>query len=173
MQEMQLWQSEYLGEDKDTLKKVLRIFRSDGVQGIESQKALENYVKRLSNYALREMYEMDEEAALQMLVDSIGVLGAFHKYALLADCISMSTKEISDAGWISQEDYAEVTAKYEERTKKLNEEKDQILSDYTRAAQKAEDAEEKIFSLRDELAHCKSDLYDFYAQAGRVPNYER
>lgn len=51
--------------------------------------------------------------------------------------------------------------------------KDRILSDYTRAAQMAEDAEEKIFSLQDELAHCKADLYDFYAKAGKLPDYER
>ncbi len=173
MQEMQLWQSEYLGEDKDTLKKVLRVFRSDGVQGIESQKALENYVKRLSNYALREMYEMDEEAALQMLVDSIGVLGAFHKYTLLAGCISMSTKEISDAGWISQEDYAEVTAKYEERIRAANKERDSALSSLSKLLGKDTHTQEEITKLKSALMQYKSDLYDFYAQAGRVPNYEQ
>ena len=39
MGEVQLWQADGLGTDKETLEKVLRIFRSDGVQGIESQQA--------------------------------------------------------------------------------------------------------------------------------------
>lgn len=36
MGEVQLWQAEGLGEDKETLERVLHVFRSDGVQGINS-----------------------------------------------------------------------------------------------------------------------------------------
>ena len=173
MGEVQLWQSDGLGTDKDTLEKVLRIFRNDGVQGIQSQQALNAYIQKLDDSKLKEMYEIDEEAAIQILVDCFGAAVAFRKFALIAEYISVNIKELREAGWISPAAYAEVTAKYEECIKKANEEKDKILSDYTYAAWKAEEAEQRIKELWDTLAHYKADLYDFYAQAGMLPKYER
>ena len=61
MGEVQLWQADGLGTNKETLEKVLRIFRSDGVQGIESQQALNGYIEKLSNDSLQNMYEIDED----------------------------------------------------------------------------------------------------------------
>lgn len=171
MGEVQLWQADGLGTDKETLEKVLRIFRSDGVQGIGSQQALNRYIQKLDDNCIREMDWIDAEATLQMLVDCYGVTVAFQKYVKAEGFIKQ--EKVDSLGWISPEAYREVVGKYEERTKKLEEQKDRILSDYTRAAQMAEDAEEKIFSLQDELAHCKADLYDFYAKAGKLPDYER
>lgn len=171
MGEVQLWQADGLGTDKETLEKVLRIFRSDGVQGIESQQALNRYIGKLSDDSLRGMYCIDEETALQLFVDCFGVRAAFDKVMKMLGYITPETAQ--RMGWISPVAYTEVAGKYEERAKKLEEQKDRILSDYTRAAQIAEDAEEKIFSLQDELAHCKADLYDFYAKAGKLPDYER
>lgn len=173
MGEVQLWQADGLGIDKETLERVLRIFRRDGVQGMKSQQALDRYIRRLSNDSLRNMYEIDSDATIQIMVDCFGASTAFYKFTSFIDYEIISEKEMERAGWISPAAYTEVVGKYEERTKKLEEQKDRILSDYTRAVQKAEDAEEKIFSLQDELAHCKADLYDFYAKAGKVPDYER
>lgn len=171
MGEVQLWQAEGLGADKETLERVIHVFRSDGVQGINSQQALNRYIKKLSDDSLRNMCAIDEETALRLFVDCFGVRMAFDKVIKMLGYITPETAQ--RIGWISPATYAEIVGKYEERTKKLNEDKDRILSDYTRAAQMAEDAEEKIFSLQDELAHCKADLYDFYAQAGKLPKYER
>ncbi len=80
MGEVQLWQADGLGTDKETLEKVLRIFRSDGVQGIESQQALNRYIQKLDDNCIREMNWIDAEATLQMLVDCYGVTVAFQKY---------------------------------------------------------------------------------------------
>lgn len=171
MGEVQLWQADGLGTDKETLEKVLRIFRSDGVQGIGSQQALNRYIQKLDDNCIREMDWIDAEATLQMLVDCCGVTVAFQKYVKAEGFIKQ--EKVDSLGWISPAAYAEIVGKYEERTKKLNEDKDRILSDYTRAAEKAEDAETEIMRLRDELAHCKADLYDFYARAGKLPKYER
>lgn len=171
MGEVQLWQAEGLGEDKETLERVLHVFRSDGVQGINSQQALNRYIKKLSDDSLRNMCAIDEETALQLFVDCFGVRMAFEKVMQILGYVTAETAQ--RMGWISPAAYAEVVGKYEERTKKLNEDKDRILSDYTRAAEKAEDAETEIMWLRDELAHCKADLYDFYARAGKLPKYER
>ena len=173
MKEVQLWQVKGLGAEKHTLEKVIHAFKSDGVQDAESQQALERYIKALSDDSLRDMYEIDEETAIQILVDCLGSAAAFRKYALTVEYISANIKELKEAGWISPEEYREVVGKYEERVKKLNEEKDRILSDYNRAAQKAEDAEKKTFQLQDAMAFYKADLYDFYAQAGKLPDYER
>lgn len=171
MGEVQLWQAEGLGADKKTLERVLHVFRSDGVQGINSQQALNRYIKKLSDDSLRNMCAIDEETALQLFVDCFGVRMAFEKVVQILGYVTAETAQ--RMGWISPAAYAEVVGKYEERTKKLNEDKDRILSDYTRVAEKAEDAETEIMWLRDELAHCKADLYDFYARAGKLPKYER
>lgn len=63
MGEVQLWQAEGLGADKETLERVLHVFRSDGVQGINSQQALNRYIKKLSDDSLRNMCAIDEETA--------------------------------------------------------------------------------------------------------------
>lgn len=81
MGEVQLWQSDGLGTDRHTLGKVLRIFRSDGVQGISSQQALNAYIQKLDDSKLREMYEIDNETALQLFSDCFGVLFAAKKYS--------------------------------------------------------------------------------------------
>lgn len=171
MSEKQIWQVKGLETSRRAVETVLHTFARDGVQGIESQQALVKYVKRLSDDSLRDMCAIDKETALQLFVDCFGVRVAFDKVMKMLGYITPETAQ--RMGWISPVAYTEVAGKYEERTKKLEEQKDRILSDYTRAAQMAEDAEEKIFSLQDELAHCKADLYDFYAKAGKLPDYER
>lgn len=171
MSEKQIWQVKGLETSRRAVETVLHTFSRDGVQGIESQQALVKYVKRLSDDSLRDMCAIDEETALQLLVDCYGVTVAFQKYVKAEGFIKQ--EKVDSLGWISPEAYREVVGKYEERAKKLEEQKDRILSDYTRAAEKAEDAETEIMRLRDELAHCKADLYDFYAKEGKLPDYER
>lgn len=171
MGEMQIWQYDGLGTDKDTLEKVLRIFRSDGVQGIKSQQQLDEYIRKLDDNCIQEMSWIDAEATLQMLVDCFGEVIAFQKYAKAEGFVKQ--EKTDSLGWINPAVYKEVTAKYKERIKRANEEKDKILSDYTHAAWKAEAAENQIRELKDTLAHYKADLYDLYAQAGKLPNYER
>ena len=81
MDKIQLWQSDGLGTDRDTLEEVVRTFRNDGVQGIESQQALESYIKKLPEASLREMFGIDTEATLQILADCLGALYAAEKYS--------------------------------------------------------------------------------------------
>lgn len=171
MGEVQIWQVEGLGTDEGTLERVLHTFKTEGIQGVESQMALIEYVGRLSDGNLRDMCEIDKETALQLFVDCFGVHKAFDMAIQILGYVTPETAQ--RMGWVSPEAYVKVVGKYEERAKKSEEQIDKILSDYTRAAQMAEDAEEKISSLQDELAHCKADLYDFYAKAGKLPDYER
>jgi len=171
MGEVQLWQSDGLGVDKHTLEKVLRIFKSDGVQGIESQQALERYIKTLSHSSIRNMCEIDEDAAMQILVDCYGASKAFMEVACALGYVTRETAE--NMGWINPAAYKEVMAKYEERVKKLNEEIDSLRNECSIKNYEKEEAEQRIKELQDTLAHYKADLYDFYAQAGKLPNYER
>ena len=117
MGEVQLWQAEDLGTDKETLERVLHVFRSDGVQGIESQQALERYIGKLSDDRLRDMCVIDEEAALQLFVDCFGARMAFEKVMQILGYVTVETAQ--RMGWISPAAYAEVVGKYEERTKRL------------------------------------------------------
>lgn len=121
MSEKQIWQAEGLGTDKGTVETVLRIFTSDGVQGIESQQALERYIGKLSDDRLRDMCVIDEEAALQLFVDCFGARMAFEKVMQILGYVTVETAQ--RMGWISPAAYAEVVGKYEERTKRLEDEK--------------------------------------------------
>lgn len=169
MSEKQIWQAEGLGTDKGTVETVLRIFASDGVQGIESQQALERYIGKLSDDRLRDMCVIDEEAALQLFVDCFGARMAFEKVMQILGYVTVETAQ--RMGWISPAAYAEVVGKYEERTKRLEDEKDTLLSRCADAIQKADAAEKQSTKLQNTLAYYKADLYDFYAQAGKVPSY--
>lgn len=160
MGEIQLWQSDGLGADKSTLENVIQIFKSDGVQNAVSQQALNNYIKKLSDSSLRDMFEMDKKATIQILAGCFGISKAFDK----AICMT---------GWISPEAYTEVVEKYEERTKKLEDERDMLLSKCEIEIQRTKAVEKQCAELKDILVHYKADLYDFYVQAGKLPNYER
>lgn len=135
MGEVQLWQCDGLGTDRSALEKVIRIFRSDGVQGIQSQQALENYMEKLSGDSLREMYGIDAEATLQILADCFGAKYAAEKYSEWQNNVLEKKRQY----WKAEYETARETAK----------------------------------ELKNALAHYKADLYDFYAQAGKVPDYER
>ncbi len=157
MGQVQLWQSDGLGADKETLERVLYIFRSDGVQGLKSQQALNAYIQKLDDSKLREMYEIDSETALQLFADCFGVSFAARKYS------RWESETIREANRVALE-----------RTRKVsNEEIDRIRREYGVIQVEKEKAEQRIKELQDTLAHYKADLYDFYAQAGKLPNYER
>lgn len=173
MKEVQLWQAEGLGTERHTLEKVLRIFKSDGVQGVESQQALSAYIQKLDDSKLREMYEISKETALQLFADCFGVVFAAEKYSkwnndIIRKAIDILEKEKETAK-------QEAEANREELLKvrrKMNEEIDSLRHDYSIKNYEKEEADQQIKELQNTLAHYKADLYDFYAQAGRVPNYE-
>lgn len=172
MGEVQLWQAEDLGTDKETLERVLRVFRSDGVQGIESQKSLESYIKGLGNDSLRNMYEIDGEATIQILVDCFGAIFAAKKYSEWHEEILRTAIDILQKQKETAEQEAEVNrAELLNARKVLNNEIDRIRKEYGIIKDEKEKAEERIEELQNALAHYKADLYDFYAQAGKVPSY--
>ncbi len=171
MKEVQLWQFDGLGTDKDTLERVLHVFKSDGVQGMESQQALERYIRTLSDSNIRDMCEIDEIATMQILTDCFGACKAFSLFKGIKGYTTWEKVKI--LGWISPAAYAEISAKHEESTKRLNEEIDSLRHENSIKNYEKEEAEQQIKELQDALAHYKADLYDFYAQAGKVPNYER
>ena len=172
MGEVQLWQADGLGTDKETLEKVLRIFRSDGVQGIESQQALESYIKKLDDNSLWEMYEIDEEATQQIFTDCFGVMFAAKKYSkwveeTLKTAIDCLQKEKEIAEQEAEANRAELM----KVRNNLEKEIDCLKREYSAERCEKEEAEERIKELRDEMAHYKADLYDFYAREGKIPNY--
>lgn len=174
MGEVQLWQADGLGTDKETLEKVLRIFRSDGVQGLKSLQALESYIKKLDDSSLWKMYKMDEEATLQILVDCFGAVTAAKRYSkwheeILKTAIDVLQKEKETAEQEAEANRAALLKVRDNSQKEI----DRIQREYRIIASEKEEVEEQIKELRDELAHCKADLYDFYAKAGKLPDYER
>lgn len=174
MGEVQLWQSDGLGVDKDTLEKVLRIFKSDGVQGIKSQQALNAYIQKLDDSKLREMYEIDSETALQLFADCFGVSLAARKYSkwendTIRKAVDILKKEKETAEREAEANRAELL----KVRQKLNEEIDSLRNECSIKNYEKKEAEQRINELQDTLAHYKADLYDFYAQAGKLPNHER
>lgn len=140
----QIWQYEGIGRDRETLEKVLKTFREEGVQGIRSQAALEKYIEKLGDVALQTMHTIDGEATLQILADCFGVVYAAKKYC----------------GWEMQK--AREDAKREMK---------EIEEPYEAMRELAAGRGKQIEELQDEIAHYKADLYDFYAEKGRVPQY--
>ncbi len=174
MKEVQLWQAKGLGTERHTLEKVLRIFESDGVQGIESQQALSAYIQKLDDCKLREMYEISKETALQLFADCFGVVFAAEKYSkwnndILRKAIDILTKEKETAEQEAEANRAELLKVRDNSRKEIERlQRECGIENYEK-----EEAKEQIKELKDELAHCKADLYDFYAQAGKIPKYER
>lgn len=174
MGEEQLWQADGLGTDKETLERVLHVFRSDGVQGLKSQQALENYIKKLDDSSLQEMRKIDEEATLQILVDCFGAVTAAKRYSkwneeILRTAINILQKEKETAEQEAEANRAELLKVRDNSQKEI----DRLQREYSIKNYEKEEAEEQIKELKDELAHCKADLYDFYAKAGKLPDYER
>lgn len=174
MGETQLWQSDGLGVDKGTLEKVLRIFKSDGVQGIKSQQALNAYIQKLDDSKLREMHEIDSETALQMFTDCFGVSLTARKYSqwendILKQAIDILQKEKETAEQAAEENRKAL----QETRRKANEQIDALKAEGENWIRKCENAQEEARKLRETLIHYKADLYDFYAQAGKLPSYER
>lgn len=75
----QIWEKEGVGNDHDTLSKIISEFRLDGVVDMSSNMRLTIYLRALADEKIFEMMEMDKEATLQMLVDTLGVEKAFEK----------------------------------------------------------------------------------------------
>lgn len=174
MGEVQLWQADGLGTDKETLEKVLHIFRSDGIQGMKSWQALESYIKKLDDSSLWEMYKMDEEATLQILVDCFGAVTAAKRYSkwheeILKTAIDVLQKEKETAEQDAEANRAALLKIRDESRKEI----ERLEREYSIINYEKEEAEEQIKELKDELAHCKADLYDFYAAADKLQNYER
>lgn len=172
MGEVQLWQDEKLGTDKETLERVLRIFREDGVQGIGSQQALESYIKKLDDNSLWEMYKIDEETTQQIITDCFGVMFAAKKYSkwveeTLKTVIDCLQKEKEIAQQEAEVNRAELLKVRDNSQKEI----DRLQLEYSAQRLEKEEAEERIEELKDELAHYKADLYDFYAREGKIPNY--
>lgn len=173
MGKVQLWQADGLGIDKETLERVLRIFRSDGVQGMKSQQALEAYIKKLDDSKLQEMCKIDKEAALQIMADCLGVAATAEKYSkwqtvLFNKAIDIQTRQIEELKAEAEENRKAL----EETRRKSNERIDALKAECANWARNCEDAQEEVRKLKEILAHYKADLYDFYARAGKMPRYE-
>lgn len=153
---------------------MLRIFRSDGVQGAQSQQALNAYIRKLDDSKLKEMYKIDGEAALQLFADCFGVLPAATKYSKWENetirlAVDILIKEKETAEQEAEANRVALTKTKQE----LNNEIDSLQHECSIKTYEKMEADQQIEELRDILAHYKADLYNFYAQAGKLPNYER
>lgn len=83
---MQIWEKDGCGADRSTIRKILSEFKENGVSGLKSASALTNYLDRLNGSAILDMYSIDDETTLQMLVDYLGAKEAFRR-CCAATCI--------------------------------------------------------------------------------------
>lgn len=88
----------------------------------------------------------------------------------MTGCITW--ENVKEMGWVSPDAYLEVTEKYDERIKKLSEKNDELCRENSIIMQELEKARRQNTELEDILKCYKADLYDFYAQSGKLPNYE-
>lgn len=156
MGQVQIWQVNGLGTDRETLKQVIRVFKEDGIQEEKSKIALKKYIDRMSNKDMHEMIGLDIEATIQILADCYGVMFAARKYGEWGN--DKLEKE-------KQEAYRTIEEK--------NRELELIVDERDRAVFGEAEAKEKIKDLEHMLALYKADLFDFYEQAGKIPKHER
>lgn len=86
---MQIWQTDgFLPPTRKTQRaaftKILSEYRANGAQGIVSLNQLAAVMNKVDDTGLLEMYEIDDETTLQILVDCFGVKRAFQKITAAA-----------------------------------------------------------------------------------------
>lgn len=165
----QIWQADGLGTSNDALEKIIETFKREGIKGDKSLNYLSMYIRKLSDEKIEEMYWKDQEATLQILVECFGVKKAFEKYLTVAIHDGRVTQKI---GMVSKETYEEIAEKYNDRLKKMSEERERTYAEYTDALRKVDEYEEKYKQIQSIVMQYKADLYDFYAEKGCVPRYE-
>lgn len=156
----QIWQSEGLGTNAPTLCKIIGEFRENGVQGITSLEALKTYIKKLSEEAIETMLRLDEEATLQILVDTEGAPAAFKRLC------NIYAKDYAEKlrleGWISPQNYAEACQKYADRVAKAQAEKDNTENRLFEALRREDKLLKQIEDLQFTILVLKAKLYDTY-----------
>lgn len=149
MGEIQIWQKDGVGTDDETLRRIIREFRENGVQGINSQQSLSMFIERMGDKQIDFMLEMDEETTLQILVDCVGAVAAFRRLLRIT-------------GNVSRKEYNEASRKYRERIENAQKVIDEANRCQYEAERRREDAEERIRALEFEVVTLKAKLYDTY-----------
>lgn len=140
MGEIQIWQKDGCGTDESTIRRVIGEFRENGVQGINSQQCLSNYIQKLSKEEIFAMYDIDEEVTLQILVDSLGVKEAFKRYCTVTTMLAPNM----------------------DRLAAVEAELDNWQQEASARQQRIEELTEKVRSQNYEIVTLKAKLYDTY-----------
>ena len=156
----QIWEKEGCGTDNATLLKIVKEFRENGVQGLNSCAALTAYVQKLSDLSIEVMLRSDEEATLQILVDTEGAAAAFKRLS----CVYAKdyAEKLQLEGWISPKNYAEACEKYKERVAKAQAEKDNTESRLFETLHREDKLLKQIEDLKFTILALKAKLYDAY-----------
>lgn len=156
----QIWEKEGCGTDNATLLKIVKEFRENGVQGLNSCAALTAYMQKLSDLSIEVMLRSDEEATLQILVDTEGAAAAFKRLS----CVYAKdyAEKLQLEGWISPKNYAEACEKYEERVAKAQAEKDNTESRLFETLHREDKLLKQIEDLKFTILALKAKLYDAY-----------
>lgn len=156
----QIWEKEGCGTDNATLLKIVKEFRENGVQGLNSCAALTAYMQKLSDLSIEVMLRSDEEATLQILVDTEGAAAAFKRLS----CVYAKdyAEKLQLEGWISPKNYAEACEKYKERVAKAQAEKDNTESRLFETLHREDKLLKQIEDLKFTILALKAKLYDAY-----------
>lgn len=160
----QIWQQDGCGIDERSIRRVIGEFRENGVQGIESSSCLTAYIEKLSDSTLLEMYRIDSDVTLQIMVDCLGVREAFEKAVFMAIATGSTfiAQTMAQQGWISQYNYAEACKKYDERVAKAKAKADEAEDRMFEALRCQQAAEQEAEALKFEIVTLKAKLYDTY-----------
>lgn len=169
MEKGQIWSVEGLPVNGDTIKTVIKHFKESGIKNEISKQSLTAFLKKISDDMLLEMYDMDADATLEMLVECFGVRIAFDGINCAAGFTFKNRQQQIEELKAEAEENRKALA---ETRRKSNERIDALKAECENWAKNCEDAQEEVRKLKEILAHYKADLYDFYARAGKMPRYE-
>lgn len=156
----QIWEKDGCGTDNATLLKIVKEFRENGVQGLNSCAALTAYMQKLSDLSIEVMLRTDEEATLQILVDTEGATAAFKRLS----CVYAKdyAEKLQLEGWISPKNYEEACQKYKDRVAKAQAEKNNTESRLFEALHREDKLLKQIEDLKFQIIALKAKLYDAY-----------
>lgn len=146
---------------RETFCAVLKDFRKNGIQGIESAQQLTEWLASLTTGAIKEMCEIDKEATLQMLVDCFGVGIAFQKYINTAPEICKQALE--NRGYIIL-----IKAEIENEMAEKRQRIEQLEADNAKLMDISVERSERVETLKKENENLKIALFDAYEEAGKI-----
>lgn len=158
---MATWERDGTGTSTKWLRRVLEDFRTEGTKDMNSTQCLRDYMARLSNDRMKEMYNMDEDAFLEILLNCFVPKVAFGMYERTQERVA--TRE----EWIKSNHEAQIRD-LTEKHKELSENFDKLHAKNVGLVEENNNMFDDMQRLKNRIMFLQSQLYEAI-EAGFTP----